>query len=426
MLKVQKLKSKIWTAKFRFFFVFFLSSLIAYSFDLLITEYFKKEEPSYDLFSDTIFNFSQLYQTLITAGPRELKQSYTALIEIDRENDDVYKSKTTVGPCGNMGEREAMKRLLERIDIEKPAVIVIDKYYLPDSCPPPDGQGTIEPGTKNLVRTIQEISLHTPIVVGVLAELPEENADTNTFPILKPSLFPDSESKPLQGIVNINKDNRKLPIQWEISGKKDQYPTLSWVAIEAYYGMQHLNFNEDLPRLERLRQENINPYISFISELHLKEIQAGELLNQDSNLDLSNLRGKVVVIGVKDKYIDIHHSPIGEVPGYKLHANYIEAVLDQRYYEPCELASYILGFLIFVLIHYFVLVEETRWKQIAGVVGVFIISCGLIYMVVAIGGVYINPITLSSLALAIIFTHLIFPHSLTKHTDTKQNDGVSK
>lgn len=422
MLKVQKLKSKIWTTKFRFFFVFFLSSLIAYSFDLLITEHFKKEEPSYDLLSDTIFNFSKLYQPLITAGPRELKQSYTALIEIDRENDDVYKSKTTVGPCGNMGEREAMKRLLERVDVEKPAVIVIDKYYLRDSCPP-DEQ---DQGTKNLTQTIQKISLHTPIVVGVLAELPEENAGTNTFPILKPSLFPDSESKPLQGIVNINKDNRRLPIQWEISGKKDKYPTISWVAIEAYYEMQQQDLYNNLPRLERLYRKNINPYISFISELHLKGIQAGELLNQDSNLDLSSLRGKVVVIGVKDKYIDIHHSPIGEVPGYKLHANYIEAVLDQRYYEPCELASYILGFLIFVLIHYFVLVEETRWKQIAGVVGVFIISCGLIYMVVAIGGVYINPITLSSLALAIIFTDLISPHSLTKHTDTKQNDGVSK
>jgi CHASE2 domain-containing sensor protein len=66
------------------------------------------------------------------------------------------------------------------------------------------------------------------------------------------------------------------------------------------------------------------------------------------------LRGKIVLIAENSDREDQYNTVIGLVPGYLLHANYIEALLDDRYFSPTspyvELPLAILGIFFIVVI----------------------------------------------------------------------------
>ncbi len=414
--------------------ILFLSPyLFAFLFEHKVTESMEKQ-----YVADSVFNLSAVYQRLITAGPRELRQNYTALVDINPVTDKKYKDATNnmTTPCGNEGEgtRNALAQLLNKIDEEKPAEIVIDKYF-PDVCPEKD------PGTNNLKDTLQKISKGTPIVIGRRAMTQELLNDkkeySETIRVLKPSqnllkFVNTSEPKIVEGIVNLDLDNRKLALKWSVKPdaniETQKIPTLSFAAVKAYYENQSeqsvvkdsgiKKLEDKYPRIKKLLELDKNPYISFIEPEKFELIPAGTLIAPEPLDDFSRLRGKIVIIGESDNEDDKHDSVFGkQIPGFILQANYIEAMLDQRYYESITWLDYAVGFVVFVVVYFSGLNIRSlcKWFENLKLLGYLMLILSvvflLLYLSVALLGIYINPITISTLAIVIIITHHFFPKS---------------
>lgn len=158
--------------------------------------------------AQSVFEVSGLYQKLSSAGWRKPRPRFTALVEIDPEKDAAWKKLTKDCFCGKDGQRDALVALLRKIAEAKPKVIVIDKYFTPDTCSNDD------PGTLYLKQAMREISQSIPIVVGRVVDM------ENRF--LKPSLdfLEGSDADIREGIIHLDVDTRKVPLQWRVAAKE--------------------------------------------------------------------------------------------------------------------------------------------------------------------------------------------------------------
>ena len=366
--------------------------------------------------ADSVFNLRTIYQKLITAGPRELRPNYTVLVDINPDKDPAYKKVThDIGdPCGEKGTRNTLAQLLDKIAEQKPAVIVIDKFFS-NICDNNDPGLEPKPGTKKLAETLQRISQQTPIIVGRLAHYDIEQK----IPVLEavqPLLT--SEDKPgiHDGIVNLDLDNRKMALEWQVkpdeSRPSKKMPTLSFAAVKAYYeaeSAQPATENPKIKELDKLDERGKNPYISFIERSKFDLIPAGALITSGSSDNFSRLRGKIVIIGESDNLYDQHDSVFySKIPGFILQANYIEAMLDQRCYKSIPQLDYVIGFGMFVAVYLcgqmFSELKTLR-KLIGYLCAILVFVFLLLYLVVALLGYYINPVTISLLGITIIITH---------------------
>ena len=440
MLKVTDVKSRLIFLKV--VFLFLSPYLFTYLVEHNVTDFMNNQG-----FSGSLFYITKVYQKLITAGPRELRQSYTVLVDINPAKDAGYRqvvAEDIGSPCYEKGTRNALAQLLDNINEQKPAVIVIDKYF-PDSCPHDDS------GTKNLKETLQKVSQLTPIVIGRRAvmdeQLNENTGHSEDIKVLKSSqaslTFREAqEPKIFEGVVNIDPDNRKLALKWLVRPDKNSDPekiaTLSFAAVKAYYVTQsELSATKDLgikkaedkyPGIKKLFDRDKNPYISFIEPSKFELIPAGNLITPDPAENFSRLRGKIVIIGESGNEDDKHDSVFDrKIPGFILQANYIEAMLDQRYYNSIPWLDYVIGFVVFVAVSYCGKNIQPAWKLAAylSVIlgGVFL----LLYLLVALLGFYINPITTSTLAIAIIIMQSgisVFQKKIRSKKQPKRRSGV--
>jgi hypothetical protein len=110
--------------------------------------------------------------------------------------------------------------------------------------------------------------------------------------------------------------------------------------------------DSSMPRvLAKINQADEHPFTSFITEPAFQAVHAIDLLcdrqlgaNQDwrkctapdlgADPRFSHLKGGQIILIAENSAQDIHKSVIGEVPGYVLQANYIEALLDDRCFRP--------------------------------------------------------------------------------------------
>lgn len=407
MFKVINVKSGLISLKVIFLF------LLPYLFTYVVEQEMKKR-PS---IAAPVFSLTSVYQKLITAGPRELRQNYTALVDINPEMDEDYQQAVQdIGsPCGKKGTRNGLALLLDKIAVHTPSEIVIDKYF-PKAC------GDEDPGTAKLRETLQGISRQIPIVIGRLALDPTQVPEikySGTTPVLLASQaslkFGDNKQNIAEGIVNLDVDNRKLAIKWLVipdeKSEPDKISTLSYAAANAYYHTQP-ELAKRYPGIQKLLERDKNPYISFIEPSKFELIPAGKLITAGSSDNFSRLRGKIVIIGESGNPSDMHDSVFNnnrKVPGFILQANYIEAMLDQRYYEPIPWLDYVIGFFVIVAVSFCEQNIRPTWKLAVflGLIlgGVFL----LLYLSVALFGFYINPITMSGLAIAIVIMRQIFP-----------------
>jgi hypothetical protein len=344
--------------------------------------------------AQSIFNMTGLYQRIV-ASPRNPFPRYIAIVSIDPSSE-----KHSVPSSHNVcAQREFLARLIERIAIASPDVIVVDKDFLPDECD--------ENASELLVTVVQRVSQTIPIVVG--RTLVESHSDgfrkTKSFDFSLPtgSLF-------FEGITNLDPDTRRLPLE------------LGWpsIALSAAYAHDP-NFVNSRPRLQTLI-DGQPPFLSFLSKFGqhpslgvlcsrgsiqdteswrscVKEDPTPNELTQIAR-ELSFLRSKIVVVGeVSDE--DMHGSVLGRIPGFELQANFIEALLDDRYFAPACWADYLLGFLVFVLLELILAWEVSVWRVILQVALLILVMTACVFMAVIIFQVYINPVPVSVSAIVV-------------------------
>jgi CHASE2 domain-containing sensor protein len=366
------------------------------------------DDPRHAGLAQSVFGLSGLYQRLVWAGPRQPAARVTAIIEIDAERDP-----DVIGLFNLCRQREFVARLLRGIADASPAVIVVDKYFRRDACREDD------PATADLRAALDEVSRTTPVVVGRRVAVEAAGA-----PLL-PSLVRPREGRRLaEGIVNVDPDSRRLPLQWlvrlpaEEGGERAEWrPTLALAAAEAH----HRDLRQSSPRLARLIDRHAHPYISFLRTDQLVRVAAGGVACREAAgpgppcvrrtpaADLEALRGRIVIVGERSRDLDEHRSVVGPVPGYVLQANYVEALLDERYFEPAPWLDYALGLLIFAALELVLVVfHRSFWRVVAGMVAVVTGTVLLLYLLVVHVGWYVNPVTVSVLALVIHLSHLLF------------------
>jgi CHASE2 domain-containing sensor protein len=121
------------------------------------------------------------------------------------------------------------------------------------------------------------------------------------------------------------------------------------------------------------------------------------------------MSGKIVLIGEINADIDSHPSVVGMMSGLDLQANYIEALLDDRYFWQPPYLDYAMGFAIMATFELILIVFSRSWlKLILLTVALFVAAAASLVLMVNLPHWYVNPSLVSALALFIRLLHVLF------------------
>ncbi len=349
--------------------------------------------------SQAAYAFGGLYQRIV-AAPRSPIPRYTVVVEIDPEREPGLGGLHDV--CR---QRKTMAILIRRIAAAMPSAIIIDKFFGQTDCP-----GEINPA---LTAAMSEVSAKVALVVG---------RQVLGGGYLQPSFLvglPDLK----EAIVNIDPDTRKLPLKWQVFPTKADmerntglvwYETLSLKAAEA---QEKGRLTERHPRLAKLLNPVQHPYISFLGLQQFEQFRfpAGYILcgrevrpGEDATAcsgspkDLAALSGKIVLIGEISPEADEHLTVLGRIPGVYLQANFIEALLDDRYYQGVPKLGYLFGFFFLAGLELILAVFRRSWVKMVSIIALLVlVLLFLLYVVISGLHYYVNPLPFIALALLI-------------------------
>jgi CHASE2 domain-containing sensor protein len=366
------------------------------------------------------------YQTTVKAGNRRPRDHYVRLVTLvrSREPNEIFDNICK--------QRLFMGKLLEKIEASGPAVIVIDKFFSPHSCPNPD-----DDGNKKLLESLRNTQI--PIVLGLKTSDPDDLAaqtplsDTETKAlekanlVLEPTLRFSAGGNVKYGLIRANRDTRRIPLQWAVfNDRKDlaagqppqTLPTLSKLGADGYDATTFA-----VPKLRKLLSKNTHPFTSFLTEAEIPTFAAIDLICdpafarapnwedcQTGSLGNDLFRNHVVVIGNRTTD-DFHASVIGTVPGVVLQANYIESLLDDRYFRPVNfwLAFFVNSLLLALIarLFYKAIISEAA-SPFAALMGSFLLiffGWILVYLVALHLGYYLVIWFPGAVALVAMWAH---------------------
>jgi len=329
-----------------------------------ISETFKaKASESQGSWYSPLFTAAFWYQRIVTMGPRKPRAHFVRLVTISTEKEG---ADLLSNACD---ERSFMAKLVEGVAAANPAVIVIDAEYDRDFCKKD------MTSTNQLQRAIGEVSRNVPVVLGLNSydeeELGEDkdlqaqiNCDLSQLrrngfadpqQILDPNpLLEFPPDRVTFGLMRGDYDQRRIPLSWptyrncsEVGHVQPQNIQTMVKAAAAAYDPRMLKQE----RFKELENSEENPFTSFLGEDELPTYSGIELICNPSHVQnkewtacsagegnhkyLADLIHRVVVIGERDpEGGDFYETVIGEVPGVTLIANYIESLLDDRYFKP--------------------------------------------------------------------------------------------
>jgi hypothetical protein len=368
---------------------------------------------------DTLMVATGMYQQLLTA-PRKPIVRYTAIIEINPDLDI-----PTVSAANVCDERSFLARLLGRVVREAPSVVVIDKRFGRNSCAASDA------GTRETCRG-REGGQGNSTGVGRGGGAPSRRAHPHAIgSIALRCRQPRSRrtTAPNAGLVNVADDNRRLPLNWLV------YPNLASTKAGQPYPVDSLGLAaaklheprllQDNSRLASVLDKGEQPFLGFLTpeqyaghRIYASEALCGHRLANDEEwrtcsvdnpLPIS-LRGRVVVIGESSPYMDQHRTIVGRIPGFYLHANYVEALLDDRFFRPAGPLPDVAFSLVFLVVLELILVlfHHSVWRAAASIAALVCVTVLALYFIVFFWTIYLDPILITGAALAIKIMHLAF------------------
>lgn len=399
----------------RFWVTFVLACVIAEGGELLFDR-FAHTDATRSGVTDSLVAASGFYQRLVTA-PRHPIARFTAVVELDPAKDDVGVSDLNV--CD---ERLFLAQLLRRIDTANPAMIVIDKYFGGTTCSPNDARSLA------LLDAINAVRSHRSLVVGsrvaALDHAIVGGTDDRNYVVAELNFAPDNWTLS-EGILNIAKDSRRLPLQWRVAPNRDAAnkgnlevrDTLA-LAVAKLYDPHLLQKN---PRLRRILLRGRQPFIGFLtpdqfasSHYYVSELCNGAVEHGAGTPTCHGvgpppaaLRNRIVVVGENDPTRDNFATIIGRLPGFYLQANYIEALLDDRYYAPggpiLDVGAallFLFGLELILLVYHHDVVKAAGYT-----IGLAVGTGAILYLTITITSVYIDPIGVSATAVLIKLLH---------------------
>jgi hypothetical protein len=285
---------------------------------------------------------ANLYQRW-SAGPRGVEPRYTALIAISEVAFPAF-----TGPCQ---QRQLAAALLKKFAARQPSIIVVDLAFRHGSCPPDSSK--LQDITGELLRTIEHITLHNPVILAQSSEDLTSMADSRRRDLLEKGAHPDGlllrpiiavrSGLNLQvGLARLNRDFRRVPLEWPSysfgDGGEIKYlgmqPTLSLAAVR----IARRGFPSQSESVDDFVDRIVAPYTNLIPENLFIKVDAADLLcdtdfskrhcnSQSEHLLDDKIRGKIAILGWTDDRNDAYDTAVGRMPGVALHANYIESLL---------------------------------------------------------------------------------------------------
>jgi hypothetical protein len=283
--------------------------------------------------------------------------------------------------------RSFLAKLLVKINEASPRVIVIDRWYGrigTNICPQGDD------GTKELARTITEISKSTPIVIALdsvsrhdvspYCHSPVVLSETSVI-LPEREHFEEGNPNVHYGLAQLDdeEENRRIPLGWiayedcKQAAEQKNWKLVPTLALESVSVALHKDISELLEKdkldadYKRIRppfahfRENGFPQSSALEVLcgkcsssDWKTYSSQQMRVADSNkLDPH----KIVIVG-ELREGDAWPTVLGQMPGAILQANYIESLMESRFFRPV-----LSGFQFAVSLCWFVIIELIfRWK----------------------------------------------------------------
>jgi len=270
----------------------------------------------------TLIRARHWYQRVVTLGYRKPRPHFVRVVTVQPPQD----------PCGY---RLLLSQLVDRIVISHPMMIVLDYSFSPHNC---------AQQTYDLQHSIDSAASQVPVVFGrpssVLQEVEDRHRSdlealekagfTSRDQAVWPSDISANGHTELTGLYRLDCDTRRIPTHWSVFEKihgewVHSGTPMSTIALTAALLYDPSVANQLAP------EGRDNPFTSFIPEDAFRPLKAEEVLSGKSSPAEWQLARRIVMVG--DEVTDIHESVVGRVPGVVLQANYLESLLDDRYFR---------------------------------------------------------------------------------------------
>jgi CHASE2 domain-containing sensor protein len=238
--------------------------------------------------------------------------------------------------------KEYLAKLVGRIDSEGPALIVTDIYIPGGTCGKPDR------ATSALQNAIKEG--HGKTVLGLKTEFldyserPESEPSSTCLVLAENWTFDDPDVE--TGLMKLNRNFYRIPLEWSIlldrNSALHREPVRGYgvagVAADVYSGGSYgilaaesgAMLSSQIPGITNILTKGVHPFTGeLIPPRDFPVFSASDLVQDPKRLDV--LRGRIVIIG---DFSATYRRQEVEWPGPVLQANYIEALLDGRFYTP--------------------------------------------------------------------------------------------
>ncbi len=307
----------------------------------------------------------RIYQAVQEQGPRHPFVQRTVVVLI---GDEEYWK-------GELARRVPIKRdylakLVSALDQADPAVIALDFDLRSQT---PDGTFVqykdYEGETSQLLSSITNVSKNRWIVIPKTLNFSDGFYESDSDVYDHHNFEGGNLSK---GYIALPSDVRKLPLRLTVKDGSE----LDSFAVAIVRAANEA-------ALRPVKDDKELPFLRYLPADSFERLSATKVLEKDPDT-WRKIRHNIVIVGAgwstlaygRGRPVDTYFTPLGPLPGVLLHANYVEALLDNRTSKPYAqwALNVIEGMMVLVIAVIFALLSS----PISRVIGVVLVAAALV------------------------------------------------
>jgi CHASE2 domain-containing sensor protein len=270
------------------------------------------------------------YQSVLyRLTPRAPHPKRTVLVLI---NDQEYWSSPLDGrrPI----KRDYLAKLVRKLADANPAVIALDVDLSLATDRSVYESGPYKSETEELLGAVKEVCANRTVVLA--RRLAYADASETEFQPVAAVFdgYPFGDSKVRSGYITLPPDIRRIPLALMMHDRTTRVDSFASAILGA--------IDEQSLRDAKEKEQDALPYGTFIEPQRFIQRSADYVFSSDAKTLQNDMAFKVVIVGGawhqfgvnQGPEYDSHASPVGDVYGAFVHANYVEALLDSRTYKP--------------------------------------------------------------------------------------------
>lgn len=341
-----------------------------------------------------------VYQSLHNLNPHPSKPRRTVLVLIGDE--EYWKGEAeSRSPI----KRDYLAKLVQAADAYNPALIALD-FDL--RSPSPEGNPVEVPlyqgETNQLLEAVKVAAHKRTVVLSKTLGGDEEHGYVALSDIYNGFNFDGGNLR--FGYIALPDDTRQVPLTLHVTNGPP---------VESF--SQAIARADDSKSIPEDSEATSLPYGSYVRTEEFTIISANDLLSKEPEVVervKSNLAFKLVIIGGRwhtlgyngGPLVDSYETPVGNIPGVFIHANYAEALLNSRIFRTWKgwalnITEAIVALLVAIP---FVLRIKPWWKNLIVITLPYLIIIAISYISLVNFGLFFDP----SIPLIIVGAHGVF------------------